>query len=685
MDLSGTQLKVWVKNISKYALKKEEESVLAKGLNFAITPEKSPIEDFIVATELACTNLPTSDANSLRGEAAKILGSNNKPKHNITKSEREAIKSLQKQDSIIVLPADKGKCVVVMDKTEYLEKANTMLSDTRTYTKLKSDPTNKIRDKLIKKLNKLKDQGKITEKQLHYLKPSTNPTTPRFYGTPKVHKNGNPLRPIVDYTGSVTYKVARELADLLKPLMGTTEHHLENSKDLKKKLEGVKLSEDECMISHDVVSLFTNVPIPEAIKVIENRLKQDKALKTRTNLHVEDIVDLLTFVCSTTYFSFQGELYEQKFGTAMGSPVSPIIANLYMEHIEQTALATCPEYCKPRLWLRYVDDIFEIAPKQHLDDLTNHINQTDPTGNIKFTMEKETNNQQAMLDVLVKRNQNGTVTTTIFRKATHTDQYLNFTSHHPLHQKLGVVRSLIDRKDTIVTDPEEKNKEETHIEAALKKNGYPKWAIKKAKSDKENKNKGKQKKKQNETTCKNMVVIPYVNKTSEQLAACFKKYGVTSAMRPACTLRSLLVHPKDKIKDEKKAGVVYRIPCQNCPRVYIGQTGRHLGTRVNEHKVDVENHEKRNYTQSARKTSTTEMNKSAITDHVNTCNHVINWDKVKIVAREDQEKSRLIRESIEIQKHPTNMNRDQGNYPLSVIYQSLLSTDGAVGNMYQLS
>ena len=97
-----------------------------------------------------------------------------------------------------------------------------------------------------------------------------------------------------------------------------------------------------------------------------------------------------------------------------------------------------------------------------------------------------------MLDILVKRNQDGTVTTTIFRKATHTDQYLNFTSHHPLHQKLGEVQSLINRKDTIVTDPGEKNKEETHIEADLKKNGYPKWAIKKQ-SDKENKDKEKQK------------------------------------------------------------------------------------------------------------------------------------------------------------------------------------------------
>ena len=68
----------------------------------------------------------------------------------------------------------------------------------------------------------------------------------------------------------------------------------------------------------------------------------------------------------------------------------------------------------------------------------------------------------------------------------------------------------------------------------------------------------------------NVVVIPYIHKTSEQLAACFKKYGVTTALKPACTLRSMLVHPKDKISDDKKTGVVSKIPCKNCPKVYIG-------------------------------------------------------------------------------------------------------------------
>ena len=184
----------------------------------------------------------------------------------------------------------------------------------------------------------------------------------------------------------------------------------------------------------------------------------------------------------------------------MGSPVSPIISNLYMEHIEQKAMENCPPHLKPDVWLRYVDDIFELAPRQHIDELTQYINTVDETGNIKFTVEVEENSKLPVLDVLVTRLPDGSMSTSVYRKKTHTDQYLNFSSHHPLHHKLGVIRSLLDRKDTIVTEDSDKEQEDKHICEALRKNGYPNWSIKLAKQQKVNQKKKKDEKKKSQNT-----------------------------------------------------------------------------------------------------------------------------------------------------------------------------------------
>jgi len=73
-------------------------------------------------------------------------------------------------------------------------------------------------------------------------------------------------------------------------------------------------------------------------------------------LEIDDIMELLEFVMTTTYFTFWGVIYQQRFGTVMGTPVSPIIANLFMEWLEQRAIATAPVNCRPRLWKRFMDD-----------------------------------------------------------------------------------------------------------------------------------------------------------------------------------------------------------------------------------------------------------------------------------------------------------------------------------------
>ena len=161
---------------------------------------------------------------------------------------------------------------------------------------------------------------------------------PKFYGLPKIHKPDTPLRPIVSSCGSVTYGVAKELAKILEPLVGKSPHHINSTQDFVEQTKHITLAQGECLSSYNVSSLFISVPVDPALNIIKDLLEKDHTLKDRTAVAVSDIILLLEFCLKNTYFSFQAQFYEQVEGAAMGSPLSPIVANLYIEYLEQKAL-----------------------------------------------------------------------------------------------------------------------------------------------------------------------------------------------------------------------------------------------------------------------------------------------------------------------------------------------------------
>ena len=143
-------------------------------------------------------------------------------------------------------------------------------------------------------------------------------------------------------------------------------------------------------------------------------------------MSVQQIVSLLEFCLKNTYFLFQGKYYEQVHGAAMSSPISPLIANLVMEEFEVKALCTPPPL---HLWLRFVDDILVIHKTEHSKQLLHHTNPQNP--NIQFTVEQPcTDGSIPFLDTKVTPGPNNTIHTTVYRKPTHTDQYLHWDSNH---------------------------------------------------------------------------------------------------------------------------------------------------------------------------------------------------------------------------------------------------------------
>ena len=246
--------------------------------------------------------------------------------------------------------------LVVIDKKEYIEKMQTLLEDKNTYRLLKMDPTNRQKNRLINILRSIKSEGRL-EDHIYKMYP-TGASSPKLYGLPKIHKKNIPLRPIVSSQGSVSYGVAKELARILKPLSGNTIHQVNNSKEFAEDIKKIQLEEGECIISYDVSAIFTSIPVKPAIEVIKKKLEQDTDLHQRTTMSIQNILDLLEFCLCNTYFLFQGQYFEQTQGAAMGSSVSPVLANLYMEFFEDRALSTAVN--PPRWWKRFVDDTFVI-------------------------------------------------------------------------------------------------------------------------------------------------------------------------------------------------------------------------------------------------------------------------------------------------------------------------------------
>ncbi len=247
---------------------------------------------------------------------------------------------------------------------------------------------------------------------------------------------------------------------------GKIQSYIKNSTHFIKTVNNVCLRSDEMMVSFDVSSLFTNVPIDEAVSVIRDKLQNDESLDERTCLSPECITELLEICLRSTYFRYNRNCYEQVDGAAMGSPVSALVANLYKEFFEEEALNSAP--VKPVLWKRYVDDTFCIVKKGSEKHLLDHLYSVRPS--IKFTMESEEDSKLPFLDFLLKRESDGMLTSTV--KPTQTNRFLHFKSHHPNHVKRGVVRGSYQRARRVTNMSDNLKEEEKHLHKVLQSNGY---------------------------------------------------------------------------------------------------------------------------------------------------------------------------------------------------------------------
>ena len=385
------------------------------------------------------------------------------------------------------------------------------------------------------------------------------------------------------------------------------------------------------------------MPVDQSLDVILVRIENDPMLNSRTTLSAVQVRDLLAICLKTTYFQFDEVIYAQVEGAAMGSPVSPIVANLFMEWFELAAIDTF-KY-ELTLWKRYVDDTIVAMCDELIDEFTDHINSVHPA--IQFTREDEAEDGTLpMLDTKTKRAPTGELSFSVYRKPTHTDQYLQFNSNQPLQHKLGVVRTLHHRAQTLCSTEAAKLKEIDLIKKVLTISGYTKSAwtkvtrprsIPTVPREKDGKHRG-------------FISLPYVGPVSDAVARKIREQGVAVHMRPTNTIRSRLVHPKDKVPKEHKCGIVYHVKCQDCNANYVGETARALNARLKEHRQPP----------------------SHIGQHLQEQQHQFQDNDVAILHQEANWFKRGVAEAIYISQHQPTLNHDRGRHTLPAIYREIL-------------
>ena len=264
-------------------------------------------------------------------------------------------------------------------------------------------------------------------------------------------------------------------------------------------------------------------------------------------------------------------MYQQVHGTTMGSPV---VANLAMEDIKKRALSTF--HTPSCFWKRYVDEpcSSSLGPDLAFPGPSEPYELC-----VQFTVEEESDGRLAFLDVQLSGSDGGSVNILACCKATHTNQYSAFESHHPVAHKVAVVKTLMSPAEALSSSGVEWAQEEKEITGTLKENGYASSFVYKHSCL------GRPRPDREKQRPKTILTLSYISNPLEAITRVLAPLDIQVVFRPLMTLRQLLVHPKDRVPMDERKEAVYSISCTLCLKVYVGQTGRFLKHRLKGHRL----------------------------------------------------------------------------------------------------
>lgn len=539
-----------------------------------------------------------------------------------------------------------------------------------------------------------------------------NSAVPKIYGQPKIHKRGILLRPVVASYESQNYKAAKFLAGILKNLTRSSKYNVNNASHFVNKIRSIRLDKDECCVSFDVISLFTNVPLDLLEQILNDRWDD---ISVHTDIPKKEFFQLLNFtIRDCNQFIYKDTMYKQLEGVPMGLPLSPILADIVMEHVLDKALNSLN--FKLKSCVKYVDDLFLVIPKKRLQETINIFNSINPK--IQFTHEMEQNNILPFLDVLVIHNPDGSLLFDWYTKPTSSGRLLNYFSNHPLTQKLNVIDNLIKRVFSISSTPFH-TKNRKIVTNTLLNNNYPtklieqrirKYFCSRTSSttirSQNNNNNHNITNNTVQPTDNNNSTIPQINNNNSTIQqininnnnastlsqnpaeiqyrgilfdpsctqniskiVCKQIPGLKMGYKPHLTNRSVFSKPKQKTPKEQMYNVVYNIPCLGdgrravCNLSYVGTTGHRMDNRLDQHEDDLSTFNITNDLE----------NTTAIVHHFYDTGHVPDRGKASILEVEHTYTKRKVLESLHILSRPNTMNFRRDTENISAAYRSLLS------------
>ena len=580
-------------NLAKVELSVLEKEVLCRGVDFGVPPvisEPEILAEFELLQRQACTFVPVSKeaAEKSRCELAAVARdfAMTKPdvrNFSLGREHRKTLRDLRMQKDLVITRPDKGRATVIITKADYVEKMMKILNDGSKFKRLgpceQHDRTLKEELSLQAFLNRLLKLKEITAEQCDAIRP-VGSIRPRMYGLPKVHKDSVPLRPILSMSGSPQFRISRWLCDMLKPVLEFyCTRCVRDSFTFSEKVKIAKLSRAGHMCSFDVVSLFTNVPLQEVIDICAKAIYHDDNIPTLpTSLTEKSFKELMYRVTSGVEFSFDGVMYRQVDGVAMGSPLGPILANIFVGFHEKRI----PSDKWPEMYERYVDDIFShFVDRNACDQFALLLNSLHPA--LRFTCEHECNGCLPFMDVKVSRRdfESGFVTS-IFRKRTFTGLYTRWDSFCATRYKINLVRALVYRVLRICS-PSMVEPELNKLRDIFTANGYPGNVLDKyitATPQTMDRFIGP-------SRCPVTIRLPWMGNK----AGLFEK-KIRDAVRGAYFATKLYFvystarafgRVKDRLPTPSMSNVVYKFECQHCGSWYVGRTSQHLSARIKQH------------------------------------------------------------------------------------------------------